>query len=117
MNDVKTAGYVIMAENDLKEVMYLGTDRDSGGYHYWSATIKSAEIFEDESAVFKVLESEEFTRVAKMSDETVRPPRMLDTGANLSNKHPKGSVRITAVPVLLGVPTWDKLFSVNIGKK
>jgi len=69
---------VISGESiNLGRKEFIAIDHASGGYPYWSSRLFSAKEFNNIEDALKFLDDSEFTRVQKMNDGVIYPPRML----------------------------------------
>jgi len=56
---------------------YVSIDSSSGGYPYWSSALFNAKKFNDIRDAIEYLNDSQFTRISKMNDGSIYPPRML----------------------------------------
>ncbi len=98
-----------------EEKEFLGIDRDSGGYPYWSSGCAGAKLFGSESEAMDMLQSSDFKKDCVMGDGTKSPPRMIHNGLeiNNSNMSAQGIIRIEEVSF---VPVFSEPISGKIEK-
>ena len=108
--------YVITAKSDdSDEVQFLcgGEWADSWG------TYRGAKQFASFEDAEKRIQQSDFQRIRPMSDGTIYPPTLIQTGANINNLRPSGAVLISIVqPEIVLHPTeYSQVFTGEIDRK
>jgi hypothetical protein len=86
--------FVITATSNKLDRKYMGIEAGSG-LLYWSRTLQNAKFFDSKEEALRYIRGSEFKREVTMSDGSIYPPGMLQSGAELNNLNPSGTVRIT----------------------
>ena len=108
--------YVITAKSDdSDEVQFL-----CGGEwaDYWGA-YRSAKQFDSFEGAEKRIQQSDFQRPNTMSNGTIYPPSLIQTGANINNLRPSGAVLISIVQpeVVLHPTKYSQVFTGEIDTK
>ena len=91
-------GYIITAKTDNSDIKYFSLD-GSSGYPFWSPFFNHCVIFKSIEEAEYQLNTSEFTKPYKMSDGTVYPPRMIQSGADVNLHKKEGIVVIDIMEV------------------
>lgn len=84
---------IVIINKSLDKNEFYALDENSGGYPYWSSSIRNAEILTLEQAE-EILKSDFFTKDCKMSDGSINPPIMIHSALKLCNANTKAEGRI-----------------------
>jgi len=97
-------GFVIVLKVNKDTFDYFAIDHTSGGYPYWTRLVKNAKIFETKEDAEKELTSDAFTKNSIMTDGTMLPPSMVQSGANINYRKKSGTaeIAISKLEVVLG---------------
>jgi hypothetical protein len=113
----KILGYVIIAKRKNEDkIEYMDIDQNSGGYPYWSGTIKSSTLFKNKEEAKHYLRSDDFVKSSQMNNGEIYPPRMIQVGTGVNCACLKNEVNISIKPIILGEEIFSKTYIAEIKK-